>query len=147
MKPGIDYVGIGIGAVVINKNKRILLAKRGKKARNERGKWECPGGGLKFGDGLEETIIREIKEELNIEIEIVDYLEPYNHLIPDDQQHWVAICYVCKIKSGRPKIMEPDKCEAIGWFTIKEMEKMDLSLATKHRLKQIKEKRKMLRLD
>jgi len=52
MKKGIDYIGIGIGAVIINKDKKIFLSQRGKNARNEKGRWECPGGGLEFGDTL-----------------------------------------------------------------------------------------------
>ncbi len=33
---GVDYVGVGIGAVIVNSDGKILLAKRGPKARNER---------------------------------------------------------------------------------------------------------------
>jgi len=53
---GVDYIGVGIGAVLINKEGKIFLSKRGKKARNERGKWEMPGGGLKFDEGFDETL-------------------------------------------------------------------------------------------
>lgn len=142
MKKGVDYIGVGIGAVIVDKHGKIFLAKRGKKARNEVGCWECPGGGLEFGDSFEDTIIREMKEEFDIEVEVVDSVAPFNHIIHEDKQHWVALAFICKIKKGKPKIMEPDKCEAIGWFSFDEMEGMNLSLATKHRLKQMKEKLK-----
>lgn len=36
--------------------------------------------------------------------------------------------------------MEPDKCEAVGWFTVDEAEKLDLSGITKHDLEAIKHK-------
>jgi len=140
MKPGIDYIGVGIGAVIINNQGKIFLSQRGPKARNEKGKWECPGGGLKFGESFAETIIREIKEEFGMDIKIVDELAPFNHLILQEKQHWVALCFVCKHIKGKPKILEPDKCLAIGWFTVKEMEKMPLTIASQYRLKQIKEK-------
>ena len=140
MKKGVDYIGVGVGAVIVNKKGEIFLAKRGKKARNEIGKWECPGGGMKFGDTFENTIIREMKEEFDIDIEVTEALEPFNHLIPDEKQHWVALAFICKIKKGIPKILEPDKCVKISWFTLTEMAKMDLTIATKERLRQMKEK-------
>jgi len=67
-------------------------------------------------------------------------IAPFNHLLPDEKQHWVALCFVCKVVKGEPKILEPDKSQAIGWFTVNEMEKMNLTIASQHRLKQIKVK-------
>jgi len=43
MRIGIDYIGIGVGAVITKSDGTILLAKRGKEARNERLLWEFPG--------------------------------------------------------------------------------------------------------
>lgn len=137
MKRGIDYIGVGVGAVIFNKEGKIFLAKRGKKARNETGKWEFPGGGLEFGESFENTIIREMKEEFGIDIEVIDQLATFNHLIPDEKQHWVALAFICKIKSGTPKILEPEKCTEIGWFSIDEMKKMPLTIASANKLEQI----------
>lgn len=140
MKKGIDYIGVGIGAVIVNDEGKIFLAKRGKEARNEMGKWECPGGALRFGDNFRDTIIREMKEEFGIEIEVGEPLRTFNHLIPEEKQHWVALAFMCKIKNGTPKILEPEKCDEIGWFTFEEAKKMKLSSATRSRLDQISEK-------
>ncbi len=141
MKRGIDYVGVGVGAVIINREGKIFLAKRGKKARNEVGKWEFPGGGLEFGESFEDTIVREIKEEFGVNIQVFDQLTAFNHLIPDEKQHWVALTFICKIKSGTPKILEPEKCDEIGWFSIDEMKKMSLSIASANKLGQIIDKK------
>lgn len=139
MEKGIDYIGVGIGAVIINEQGQIFLAKRGEEARNEKGKWECPGGAMDFGESFEETITREMKEEFGIEIEVGDPLEPYNDIIKEEKQHWVAIAFLCKIKSGIPKILEPDKCDAIGWFSLEDSHRMPLSHATQERLRQVEE--------
>lgn len=130
MKRGIDYIGVGVGAIIINDEEKYLLAKRGKKAKNEKGKWEFPGGTIEFGDTLKETIIREIKEELDIEIDPQYQLPSIDHLIPEEKQHWVTNAFISKIVKGKPKILEPEKCSEIGWFDMKEIEKMDLSIAT-----------------
>lgn len=45
------------------------------------------------------------------------------------------------MKKGTPKILEPDKCEQIGWFTIDEMKKMPLTIVSGRRLEQILDKK------
>jgi mutator protein MutT len=140
MKRGVDYIGVGIGAALVNAEGKVFLSQRGPNAQNERGKWECPGGALEFGHTFEDTIIREMQEEYGISVAIVDSLAPFNHLIPNEKQHWVGIAFVCILKQGTPRILEPEKCTAIGWFTLAEMARMDLALTAKHRLQQLCEK-------
>jgi mutator protein MutT len=118
MKPGIDFPGVSVGAMVLNDNFEVFLAKRGDNARNERGCWEIPGGRVEFGETLQTAIVREMKEEYNIEIELLEQLPAQNHLLPEEHQHWVPSCFISKIKSGTPQIMEPDKCTGIGWFPL-----------------------------
>lgn len=38
MKKGVDYIGVGVGAIILNDKGEVFLAKRGLKAKNERGK-------------------------------------------------------------------------------------------------------------
>ena len=63
MNKGIDFIGVGVGALIFNNEGRIFLAKRGPEARNESGKWDFPGGSVEFGEKVEEALKREIKEE------------------------------------------------------------------------------------
>ena len=46
MIEGRDHIGVGVGAMILNEEGLIYLAKRGPAARNERGAWEFPGGGF-----------------------------------------------------------------------------------------------------
>jgi mutator protein MutT len=133
---GVDYIGVGIGAIIVNSEGKMLLAKRGRKAKNEKGKWEFPGGSVEFGDTMKETIIREMKEELGIEIEPLEHLPAIDHIIPSDGQHWVTSAFISRIVSGEPTIMEPEKCDKIGWFALTEMKNMvdELSIASKQYL-------------
>src|SRR3989338_1151503 len=117
MKRAVDYIGVGVGAVVVNNEGKLFLALRGKEAKNEKRRWEFPGGSFELWETLEDTIIREMMEEYGFEIEIIELLCVTNHMIPDEKQHWVAPAFICKIRSGEPKILEPHKCDAIGWFT------------------------------
>lgn len=48
MKAGVDYIGVSVGALIINEKGEVFLSKRSLQARNERGKWEAPGGADSF---------------------------------------------------------------------------------------------------
>lgn len=128
---GKDVVGVGAGALIFNEEGKLLLSLRGPKAKNEVGKWEIPGGSIEFGETLEQGLKREVKEELGVEIEIVEMLQVCDHIIPDEHQHWVSPTYICKLVSGTPQIMEPEKCEKLGWFDLNETDNLPLSMVTK----------------
>jgi mutator protein MutT len=117
MKPGIDYIGVAVGALIFNDEGKILLCKRSQHAKNEWGRWEAPGGEVEFGETLHHAIAREMQEELGIELVIEKQLPAADHILLEEYQHWVPTSFICKIKNGKePMIMEPDKCDAIGWF-------------------------------
>ena len=121
MKAGTDYVGVGVGGLILGHDGRILLAQRGPQARNQRGQWKNPGGGLDFGEDFRACIMREIHEELGITVRIEGLLRVVNHTIPDEGQHWVSPTFVCRVVNGEPEIREPGKCSAIGWFDIDDL--------------------------
>jgi 8-oxo-dGTP diphosphatase len=131
MKPGIDYIGVSVGFLIINDEGKVFLTKRSKHATNERGTWEIPGGKVNFGETLEDAARREAKEEYGIDIEIIKQFPAQNHFIPEEKQHWVPTCFLCEMKQGHyPRIMEPEKCDDIGWFSFTNLPKT-LSIITK----------------
>jgi 8-oxo-dGTP diphosphatase len=127
---GREVIGVGVGAVITNDQQQILLSLRGPQARNEVGKWEIPGGAVEFGETLVQALQREIKEELDITIEVGSLVQVYDHLLEFEGQHWVSPTYMCRITEGTPRITEPDKCTQIGWFSLEEAKKLPLSLVT-----------------
>lgn len=140
MKKGTDYIGVGVGAVIFNSDDRVFLAKRGKEARNESGKWEFPGGAVEFGETLEQALVREVMEEYGFAIEVQALLDVVNHLIPGEKQHWVSPTYLCRIKSGTPGIKEPHKCDEIGWYALEEIPEDRLTIASKKSLESLRKK-------
>jgi ADP-ribose pyrophosphatase YjhB (NUDIX family) len=114
-----------------------FLSKRGQQAKNEKGTWEGPGGSVEFGESMEDALRREMKEEYDIEIEIVKKFPAEDHFIPEEKQHWVATTFWARIKKGyEPKIMEPHKCDAIGWFDLDSLPS-PLSIITQIDLKKV----------
>ena len=131
MKAGVDYIGVSVGALIFNSEGKILLCKRSQNAKNERGCWEAPGGAVEFGETLEHAIAREMKEELDVELELMQQMPAANHIIPDDHQHWIPSAFISRIKDNKkPVIMESDKCDEIGLFSLNNLPK-PLSIITK----------------
>jgi 8-oxo-dGTP diphosphatase len=133
MRRGVDYIGVGVGAVIVDEAGRLFLAQRGPKAKNERGLWEFPGGAVEFGETLAAALRRDIREEYGIMIEVGALLTVTDHLLSDEGQHWVSPSFVCRILEGEPRIVEPEKCSAIGWFALDEMPEA-LTVVTQHDL-------------
>ncbi len=142
MKKGVDYIGVSVGAMIFNDKGEIFLSKRSQKTKNERGCWEAPGGSVGFGEKLVTAIKREMFEEYGIKIEILEQMPAVDHFIPKEKQHWVPTCFIAKIKSGKPKIMEPEKCDGIGWFSLNKLPK-PLSIVTKLDLKMYKKRKNL----
>lgn len=130
MRAGVDYIGVSTGAMIFNEKGELFLSKRSKHTKNERGCWEIPGGEVDFGESLEHAVKRETREEFGVEIDILEQFPAADHFLPVENQHWVPTTFLAKLKPGHtPKIMEPDKCDKIGWFSLDKLPK-PLSIIT-----------------
>ena len=101
MKKGIDYIGVSAGAMIINDRGELFLSKRSQSVKNERGCWETPGGSVEFGEKLADAVQREMKEEYGVEIEILEQFPAEDHLIPNENQHWVATTFWQNLKRDK----------------------------------------------
>lgn len=94
---------IKVTCAIIIKNDSILVTQR-KVSSTHPLKWEFPGGKLNSGETLEDCIIREIKEELDIEIEIKRSMISVNHNYGTKQIELIP--FLCTMKSGVIKLIE-----------------------------------------
>ena len=91
----------------------VLLALRKNTGFND-GEYELPGGHVDSGEDLFDAMIREAKEELNIEIKREDLkIEHMLHHYKGDRINFV---FSTKKYKGKLSIGEPDKCEKLEWF-------------------------------
>ncbi len=94
-----------VAAGLIDVDGRVLIARR-PKGKTMEGLWEFPGGKVKQGESLEAALIRELKEELDIDTEL-SCLAPFtfaSHAY--DAFHLLMPLYVCRIWDGTPKALE-----------------------------------------
>ncbi len=94
------------------------MMKRSENSQNNVGYWALPGGRVEFNERVEDAVIREIKEELGVDIEVIKLISVTNDIIKQDQQHWLSSQFLCRIIGGELENMEPHKCETIEWFDL-----------------------------
>ncbi|RZT03035.1 (deoxy)nucleoside triphosphate pyrophosphohydrolase [Cuneatibacter caecimuris] len=85
-----------------------------------KGQWEFPGGKLEFGETLHEALVREIKEELDIKIEIGELIDTIEYDYPNF--HLSMDCFWCIVTDGEIILKE---AETARWLKKDELDTID----------------------
>lgn len=95
--------------------------------REDTDMWDFPGGGLDFGENPQECIIREFKEESDIDVLRVNNLPCYFVTSKKPEKYyWIAhIFYETKIKNM--DFISSKECQEVRFFTKEEAEKVDIN--------------------
>src|SRR5687768_4504200 len=83
--------------------------------------WQFPGGEVNIGETLEEAVIREIKEEVNLEIKIVHYV-PYVHTSLRPRWHGILHYFICMPISDIELAKVNHESTKLRWFKHEEIE-------------------------
>lgn len=105
---------IEVVAAIIKQNNKYFATQRGYGEFKDG--WEFPGGKIERNETRQEALKREIKEELDIEILVEDFLTTVNYDYPEF--HLTMHCYLCTISSGEIVLKEH---EAAKWLTKEEL--------------------------
>ena len=108
-----------VGAVIVN-NERVLAAKRGPGGSLPY-MWEFPGGKIEDGESPQEALVREIGEELLVDVRVGEEIVSTTH----DYEFGVVTLttYYCELRSGTPRLTEhaalrwltPDELSSVEW--------------------------------
>ena len=101
---------IKVVAAIIIDGEKVFATQRGYGEFKDG--WEFPGGKVEEGEKPEEALVREIKEELDTEIEVGELLDTVEYDYP--KFHLSMDCFICKVKSGDLVLKEH---EAAKWLT------------------------------
>ena len=110
-------------AIIIEDGKLLTMFRRKiKKDGSVKEYYVIPGGGLEESETLEENVIRELKEEFNVDIEIVKFLSTEEY---DDT---IANYFLCKIVNGTPKLggEELDRITPENYYEIRYIDLNDI---------------------
>lgn len=105
-------------AAIIIQEKQVFATQRGYGEFKDG--WEFPGGKIEAGESPQEALVREIREELGIEIEVGKILDTVEYDYPDF--HLSMDCFFCTIKSGELVLKEH---EAARWLTEENLNDVD----------------------
>lgn len=101
---------IRVVAAVIKDGDKIFATERG--YGDFKGGWEFPGGKIEAGETPQEALKREIKEELDVDIEVQDLIETVEYDYP--KFHLSMDCFWCEIINGELVLKEH---QAARWLT------------------------------
>lgn len=123
-----------VTAAIIRRDRQILIAQR-KQGAHEGLLWEFPGGKLESGESPEDGLIREIKEELDIDIAVEDIFKVVAHCY-DKERHVLLLVYLCQYLRGKPKTKD---CQDFRWVTPDEMNQYNFAPADIPAVEKLKE--------
>lgn len=109
---------IEVVAAIITHNDQIFATQRGYGEFKDG--WEFPGGKMEPGETPQQALMREIREELDTEIEVGSLVETVEYDYPNF--HLTMHCFLCTISSGELVLKEH---EAAKWLTRAELDSVD----------------------
>lgn len=109
---------VNVVAAIIKDNDKIFATQRG--YGDLKGGWEFPGGKVENHETLQEALKREIKEELDVEIEVDDFLTKIEYDYPNF--HLSMNCFFARIINGKLKLKEHSNAK---WLASDELDSVD----------------------
>ena len=106
---------INVVAAVIMKEGKVFATRRGYGEFKDG--WEFPGGKVEAGESPEEALRREIREELEVEVNVGDLIDTIEYDYP--AFHLSMKCYACTIAGGSPHLLEH---EAARWLSADQLD-------------------------
>jgi ADP-ribose pyrophosphatase YjhB (NUDIX family) len=109
----IDELRAGIAVIILNEENQVLLQKRA-----DVGLWGIPSGHIEIGETVSEAVIREVKEETNLDIRIKKligvYSDPHSQVFayPNGKEvHFITTCFLAEITGGELRCNSSESLE------------------------------------
>lgn len=107
-------------AVIIDDEGRVLLTRRSIPPFQDL--WVMPGGKIDLGEAIVGALKREVHEEVGLEVEILEFIDVFEHLTPgEDNCHFVILYYRCRPLYCDLRPNEHEVAEAV-WVLPEELE-------------------------
>jgi mutator protein MutT len=126
---------VEVSAALIFRDGKLLITQR-HAGSHLGGLWEFPGGKREPGETFEQCLVREIREELGVEITVGDLFEEIEHTYPEKSVHLKF--FLCRLISGEP---QPIDCAAVKWVTKAELADFEFPAADAQLLEKLKSPR------
>lgn len=131
------YPVLGVGGVVI-RNGRALLIRRSTPPLQ--GRWSIPGGHVEWGETIEQAVVRELREETGLAVQVLELVEIVERIFDDQpnapaaseprpfseaQHHFIILDFLCAAPSGEARA--GDDAREIAWAAEDELARYELT--------------------
>jgi mutator protein MutT len=99
---------VSVKGVIVDGDRVVVL-------RNERDEWELPGGRLEVGESIHECLVREVREELGIDVTAGPLLDAWLYDLPAGTV--LVVAYGCTADS-RPRVRHSSEHSAVAWLEV-----------------------------
>ena len=127
---------VGVGVLIRSRDRYLLIKRAGDP---DAGLWSIPGGLVELGETIEETLVREAREETGLDIKLLSLIGVVDKIIKDDERnikfHFVIIDYLAEPLSGFLEASS-DALDA-KWVKAEELAKYNLTSSLIELLKNI----------
>jgi ADP-ribose pyrophosphatase YjhB (NUDIX family) len=115
-----------VGGIVLDKGALLLVRRDREPAR---GRWSLPGGKVEAGESLREAVVREVREEAGIDVDVDGLIGTAEWIVRNDDgeiaYHYVILDYVCTARSTALKA--GDDVSDARWVPVGELADMTLT--------------------
>lgn len=119
---------ISVKGILLENGKALLV-------KNERQEWELPGGRLEPGEAPEQSVIREIEEELGLVCTVVRLVDAWVYTVTEGKQVFI-VTYLCQCADRGPIVLSQEHLE-YGWFSLAELGRIPLPQGYRNSLKKV----------
>lgn len=106
--------------VALHKNGKILIARRSELKKNRPGEFELIGGHVQYGENFEQALIREIKEEVQLDCDNFQIFDAFTEQQVDGFK--AEVCYLCELTENQEPIIDPENHSEMAWISLDEMD-------------------------
>ena len=112
-------------AVVIPKDNEILLVRHSKKGRNY---WLIPGGGVDYGETIQDCARREIKEETNLDIKLIKLLFISESVSVEHGRHLLNLTFLGQASNPMDeiKVLSDERVQEARFVPVDKLDKIEL---------------------
>ncbi len=104
-----------VDAVIFNTAGEVLLIKRGRDP--EKGKFALPGGFIDWDESAAEAVVREVKEETDLDVKVVSFSGYYDDIQRDIKRRTISLVFLCETTSSTQATAGDDAVDH-GWFSV-----------------------------
>ncbi|MFH1100462.1 MAG: (deoxy)nucleoside triphosphate pyrophosphohydrolase [Methanobacteriota archaeon] len=134
---------VAVAAAIIKRGDLILIAQRKKDSWLEPNKWEFPGGKIEQSEHPEDCLVREIKEELDLDISIKELFTVHSHTYHKEGKEYPVQLYIYLADWNQGQIKNLD-CQDSRWVSVDQLTNYEFVEADTHVLHQLTTRLKTL---